>query len=137
MCADVFMGKQCIGYYAQGRRRCCCSCYCRRRTCTPPASRPWRWRQATRLADSEAERLPYSRPPRQRPPPHTHTTPPLLPPAALPLQFLDVGSGCGVLTACAAYLVGRGGTAVGFEVRREAVAMGKDAVRRLAATSAE
>lgn len=36
---------------------------------------------------------------------------PRRPAAALLLQFLDVGSGCGVLTAAGAYLVGRGGMA--------------------------
>lgn len=69
--------------------------------------------------------------------PHMHAT--CL--EALQLQpghkFLDVGSGCGVLTACGAYLVGRGGMAVGFDVRRACVAMGRENVRRLAATCPE
>lgn len=69
--------------------------------------------------------------------PHMHAT--CL--EALQLQpghrFLDVGSGCGVLTACGAYLVGRQGMSVGFEVRRECIHMGRDAVRRLTATNAE
>ncbi|KAL4857297.1 Protein-L-isoaspartate O-methyltransferase [Chlorella vulgaris] len=52
-------------------------------------------------------------------------------------DFLDVGSGCGVLTACGAWLVGPLGAAVGFDVRREAVSMGRDNVRRLTADSAE
>jgi ubiquinone/menaquinone biosynthesis C-methylase UbiE len=55
----------------------------------------------------------------------------------LPSQFLDVGSGCGLLTACGAYLVGRGGVAVGFDVRREALAMSRDAARRLTASNPE
>lgn len=69
--------------------------------------------------------------------PHMHAT--CL--EALQLQpghkFLDVGSGCGVLTACGAWLVGPLGAAVGFDVRREAVSMGRDNVRRLTADSAE
>ena len=52
-------------------------------------------------------------------------------------RFLDVGSGCGVLTACGAFLVGRQGSAVGFEVRRECIQMGRDALRRLTATNPE
>jgi protein-L-isoaspartate(D-aspartate) O-methyltransferase len=52
-------------------------------------------------------------------------------------RFLDVGSGCGLLTACGAYLVGRGGVAVGFDVRREALAMSRDAARRLTASNPE
>jgi len=52
-------------------------------------------------------------------------------------QFLDVGSGCGVLTACGAYLVGRTGCSVGFDVRRACISMGRDAVRRLTASNAE
>ena len=52
-------------------------------------------------------------------------------------RFLDVGSGCGVLTACGAYLVGQQGAAVGFEVRRECIQMGRDALRRLTATNPE
>lgn len=63
---------------------------------------------------------------------HNPRTPPPFSP-----QFLDVGSGCGVLTACGAYLVGRGGMAVGFDVRRACVAMGRENVRRLAATCPE
>ncbi|EFN54990.1 hypothetical protein CHLNCDRAFT_134794 [Chlorella variabilis] len=69
--------------------------------------------------------------------PHMHAT--CL--EALQLQpghkLLDVGSGCGVLTACGAYLVGRQGMSVGFDVRRECIQMGRDAVRRLAASSPE
>jgi precorrin-6B methylase 2 len=65
-------------------------------------------------------------------------TPPRAPSAPTRgLQFLDVGSGCGVLTACGAWLVGPLGAAVGFDVRREAVSMGRDNVRRLTADSAE
>jgi hypothetical protein len=60
----------------------------------------------------------------------------LLPNSLLP-QVLDVGSGCGVLTACCAYLVGRLGTVVGVDIRRDCVRICKDNVRRLAATSGE
>lgn len=52
-------------------------------------------------------------------------------------QVLDVGSGCGVLTAAAAYLVGRGGSVVGVDIRRDCVRLCRDNVRRLAATNAE
>ena len=53
----------------------------------------------------------------------------------LHFRFLDVGSGCGVLTACGAVLVGRGGCAVGIDVRPAAVDMATASVRRLAAAS--
>ncbi len=46
-----------------------------------------------------------------------------------------MGSGCGVLTACGAVLVGRGGSAVGIDVRPAAVDMATASVRRLAAAS--
>lgn len=69
--------------------------------------------------------------------PHMHAT--CL--EALALQpghkFLDVGSGCGILTAAGAYLVGRGGMAVGFDVRRECIQMARDSVRQLVANSQE
>lgn len=51
--------------------------------------------------------------------------------------FLDVGSGCGVLTACGALLVGRQGVSVGVDIRRECLAMSRDAVGRLAAGNDE
>jgi hypothetical protein len=50
-------------------------------------------------------------------------------------RFLDVGSGCGVLTACGAVLVGRGGCAVGIDSRPAAVDMCIASVRRLTAAS--
>lgn len=53
------------------------------------------------------------------------------------LQVLDVGSGCGVLTACCAYLVGRSGAVVGVDIRKDCVRLCKDNVRRLAGTNAE
>ncbi|PSC72076.1 L-isoaspartate O-methyltransferase [Micractinium conductrix] len=52
-------------------------------------------------------------------------------------KFLDAGSGCGLLTAAGAVLVGRSGAAVGFDVRRECVSMGRDAVKRLTSSSPE
>ena len=61
--------------------------------------------------------------------------PPL--PFLLSTQFLDAGSGCGLLTAAGAVLVGRSGAAVGFDVRRECVSMGRDAVKRLTSSSPE
>ena len=74
-----------------------------------------------------------------RPPPFFLTSPsPLdacLPPTQA--QVLDVGSGCGVLTACIAHLVGRTGTVVGIDIRRECVRMGRESIRRLAETSPE
>ena len=66
-----------------------------------------------------------------------HAPPSPSPPPLRSPQFLDVGSGCGVLTAAGAYLVGRGGLAVGFDIRRECVAMGREAAARLAASNAE
>ncbi len=42
-----------------------------------------------------------------------------------------------MLTACGAYLVGRGGMCVGFDVRRECIQMGREAMRRLVSTSPE
>ena len=51
--------------------------------------------------------------------------------------MLDVGSGCGVLTAACAYLVGRQGCVVGVDIRRDCVRLCKDNVRRLAGTSGE
>ena len=51
--------------------------------------------------------------------------------------FLDAGSGCGILSAAGALLVGKQGVAVGIDVRRECVQMAREAVRRLAAGNDE
>lgn len=47
-------------------------------------------------------------------------------------RFLDVGSGCGVLTAAAALLVGRSGASVGIDTKRCAAELGAANVARLA-----
>lgn len=47
-----------------------------------------------------------------------------------------MGSGCGLLTACGAWLVGGSGAAVGVDVRQAAVDMGAASVQRLATSSA-
>lgn len=52
-------------------------------------------------------------------------------------RFMDVGSGCGALTACAAFIVGKGGQAVGIDIRREAIRHSKEVVRALTEASAE
>ncbi len=46
-------------------------------------------------------------------------------------RFLDVGSGCGVLTAAAALLVGRSGASVGIDTKRCAAELGAANVARL------
>lgn len=46
-------------------------------------------------------------------------------------RFLDVGSGCGLLTACGAMLVGPTGSAVGIDMRQSAIDMATDSVQRL------
>lgn len=48
-----------------------------------------------------------------------------------------MGSGCGVLTAAAAFLVGRSGAAVGIDVKPCAAELGRANVRRLAQDSRE
>ena len=50
-------------------------------------------------------------------------------------RFLDVGSGCGILTACGAWIVGHSGLAVGIDIRQGAVDMAATNVRRLTACS--
>ena len=50
-------------------------------------------------------------------------------------RFLDIGSGCGVLVAAAAVLVGPGGASVGIDVKPCAITLGSDNVGRLAAMS--
>ena len=45
--------------------------------------------------------------------------------------MLDVGSGCGVIAASAAYLVGKAGTVTGVDVRRAAVTLGRENLARL------
>ncbi|KAL6780621.1 hypothetical protein ACKKBF_B12430 [Auxenochlorella protothecoides x Auxenochlorella symbiontica] len=52
-------------------------------------------------------------------------------------RVLDVGCGCGILAACAAFMVGRAGSVVGIDVRRQAVRLSRDNVRRLAAAGTE
>lgn len=39
------------------------------------------------------------------------------------LRFLDVGCGCGILTACGAFLAGPRGVAVGLEIRPKALSL--------------
>ena len=46
-------------------------------------------------------------------------------------RVLDVGSGCGVIAASAAYLVGKAGTVTGVDVRRAAVTLGRENLARL------
>ncbi|CAL5223332.1 g5831 [Coccomyxa viridis] len=46
-------------------------------------------------------------------------------------SFLDVGSGCGIIAACAAYLVGRTGSAVGIDIKGAAVQLGRASVQGL------
>ena len=45
--------------------------------------------------------------------------------------MLDVGSGCGVIAASAAYLVGKAGAVTGVDVRRAAVTLGRENLARL------
>ncbi|EIE27207.1 PCMT-domain-containing protein [Coccomyxa subellipsoidea C-169] len=52
-------------------------------------------------------------------------------------RFLDVGSGCGIVTACAALLVGKMGRSAGIDVKRAAVQLGRSSVAALARTDAE
>jgi protein-L-isoaspartate O-methyltransferase len=52
-------------------------------------------------------------------------------------RVIDVGSGCGVLTACMAHIVGKRGAAVGIDIRKHCVQLCKDNVRQLAAQSIE
>lgn len=52
-------------------------------------------------------------------------------------KFLDVGSGCGVLTACGAFLVGKGGVANGIDIRPEAVRHSRECLRVLREQSQE
>lgn len=53
------------------------------------------------------------------------------------LQVLDVGAGCGVITACAAFIVGKSGRVVGIDVRRDCVQLSRQNIARLAETSPE
>ena len=46
-------------------------------------------------------------------------------------RVLDVGSGCGVIAASAAYLVGKAGTVTGVDVRRAAITLGRENLARL------
>ncbi|KAK9807068.1 hypothetical protein WJX72_012529 [[Myrmecia] bisecta] len=50
---------------------------------------------------------------------------------------LDVGCGCGILTACAAFLVGKGGFSMGIDVKKGAVSFSRANVKRLSASNAE
>jgi len=52
-------------------------------------------------------------------------------------RFLDVGSGCGVLVAAAAVLVGPTGTSVGIDCKEGAVQLGRANVEALAGSSRE
>ncbi|KAK9804488.1 hypothetical protein WJX73_008895 [Symbiochloris irregularis] len=52
-------------------------------------------------------------------------------------RFLDVGSGSGVLTACAAFLVGKTGESVGVDTRKSAVKLATASVQELERSSAE
>lgn len=52
-------------------------------------------------------------------------------------RFLDVGSGCGVLVAAAAVLVGSTGTSVGIDCKDGAVQLGRANVEALAGSSRE
>ncbi|KAK9839878.1 hypothetical protein WJX81_008227 [Elliptochloris bilobata] len=69
--------------------------------------------------------------------PHMHAT--CL--EALDLQpghaFLDIGSGCGLMTAAAAFLVGKAGRAVGIDVKRPAVVLARRSLAALTAADAE
>lgn len=53
----------------------------------------------------------------------------------LPHRFLDVGSGCGVLVAAAAVVVGSSGSSLGIDCKAGAVALGRANVETLAAAS--
>ncbi|CAL8462859.1 g2393 [Coccomyxa elongata] len=46
-------------------------------------------------------------------------------------RFLDVGSGCGIVAACAAVLVGKMGRSVGIDIKQPAVQLGRVSVQNL------
>ncbi|KAL0038735.1 hypothetical protein WJX79_005752 [Trebouxia sp. C0005] len=50
-------------------------------------------------------------------------------------KVLDVGAGCGIINACAAYMVGRTGLSVGIDIRKAAVKLAVSNIKRLKATS--
>lgn len=50
-------------------------------------------------------------------------------------KVLDVGAGCGIINACAAYMVGREGLSVGIDIRKAAVKLAVSNIKRLKATS--
>ncbi|DBA99974.1 TPA: hypothetical protein ACH3X1_013846 [Trebouxia sp. C0004] len=52
-------------------------------------------------------------------------------------KLLDVGAGCGIINACAAYMVGRTGLSVGIDIRKSAVKLAVSNIKRLKATSQE
>jgi precorrin-6B methylase 2 len=52
-------------------------------------------------------------------------------------QLLDVGSGCGVVAACAAYIVGQQGAVVGIDVRKACIQQSRRNVHGLAAANKE
>lgn len=52
-------------------------------------------------------------------------------------KVLDVGSGCGVIAACAAYIVGQQGAVVGIDVREACIQQSRGNVHNLAAVNKE
>eukprot|EP00884_Botryococcus_braunii_P000682 jgi/Botrbrau1/10614/Bobra.154_1s0005.1 len=46
-------------------------------------------------------------------------------------RFLDVGSGCGIMAAIGAFIVGSTGRVVGIDVKSKAIELGQQSVRRL------
>ena len=53
------------------------------------------------------------------------------------MSVLDVGSGCGLVSAACALLVGRQGSVLGIDVRKEAVVMAEASLRTVTAANPE
>lgn len=52
-------------------------------------------------------------------------------------RLLDVGCGCGIINACAAYIVGKTGLSVGIDIRKAATKLATSNIKRLRSTSQE